>query len=287
MLAALARAAGAPADQAGHIYRSIDKLSKIGAAGVRDELLASGLDADAAGRVLDIISIEGDSKQVLDTLQSYLADDPEGLAGVRNLRETVALLPCFGVEEQVCVIDPSLARGLDYYTGAVFESVVDEPKVGSVTGGGRYDQLVGAFAGKDLPTVGTTLGLERIMEVLEELSLVSPPRASADVLVTVWDEASLTGALRLGRVLRAAGVSAEVYLGPPGGLRKQLTYADKLGVPIALIAGPDEQAENVVALRNMATGEQRNTPIAAVAEEVRRALGSPTNEDDGGTKAGH
>lgn len=271
-LSALARFSGASPDQAGHIYRSIDKLGKIGPDGVREELLSRGLSADAASRVLELVSLRGANMDVLDALEGYLGDDPEGLAGVREVRAVLDLLPCFGVNAARCVVDPALARGLDYYTGTVFETVVDEPKVGSVTGGGRFDELVGAFAGRSLPTVGTSLGLERILEVIEELHLVQPPRVSPDVLVSVFDKASVPEALKLGGELRSAGIRTEVYLGPAGNLRRQLAYADKLGIPLTLISGPDEQVRNELTLRDMSSGEQRSIPRQDVAAQVRDAL---------------
>jgi histidyl-tRNA synthetase len=274
-LSALARFSGASPEQAGDIYRSIDKLGKIGPEGVREEMLARGLTPEAAGRVLELVSLRGENAELLDALERRLAGDPEGVAGVREMRAVLDLLPCFGVDASSrCTVDPSLARGLDYYTGIVFETEVDEPKVGSVTGGGRYDDLVGSFAGRRLPTVGTALGLERIMEVIEELHLLQPPRAGADVLVTVFDAASVPDALKLTRELRRAGVRTEVYLGPPGNLRKQLAHADKLGIPRVLIAGPDERSRDEVTLRDMVSGEQRSVPRHEVAPEVRRALGA-------------
>lgn len=271
-LSALARHSGASPEHAGHIYRSIDKLSKIGPEGVREEMLGRGLAAEAADRVLSLVSIQGDNREILDTTERLLADDPEGVAGVREMREVLDLLPCFGISESRCAVDPTLARGLDYYTGAVFETVVDEPNVGSVTGGGRYDGLVGMFSGRQLATVGTSLGLERIMEVLEELHLVTPPRASADALVTVFDQESVADSLKLATALRRAGIRAEVYLGPPGNLRKQLAHADKLGIPLALLAGPDERARGEVTIRDMRSGEQRSAPWGGAVGQVRAAI---------------
>ena len=209
---------------------------------------------------------------MLDRLETTLREDPEGVAGVREMRAVLELRPCFGVDSAGCAVDPALARGLHYYTGLVFETAVAEPKVGSLTGGGRYDELVGQFGGRRLPTVGTSLGLERILEVLEELHLSDPPRAAADVLVTVFDADGVGDSLRLGTELRRAGVRAEVYLGAPGGLRRQFGHADKLGIPVALVAGPDERARGGVTLRDMRSGEQRALPRAEVVAGVRRML---------------
>lgn len=271
-LAALARFSGASSEQAGAIYRSIDKLGKVGADGVRAEMLERGLSADAAGRVLELVSLRGENVEILDALERRLAGDPEGAEGVREMRAVLALLPCFGVDASRCTVDPALARGLDYYTGVVFEAVVDEPSVGSLSGGGRYDELIGVFSGRPMPTVGGSLGLERILEVIEELHLLRPPRASADVLVTVFDEGSVADALQLAADLRRAGVPSEVYLGNPGNLRRQLGHADKLGIPLTLLAGPDERARDEVTIRDMASGEQRSVPRRTLAVEVRAML---------------
>ncbi len=271
-LSALARYSGASPEEAGHIYRSIDKLSKIGADGVHEELLGRGLAAPAADRVLELVDIEGDNQEVLDTMERLLTSDAEGIAGVREMRSVLELLPCFGIDASHCRVDPALARGLDYYTGTVFETVVVEPKIGSVTGGGRYDELVGQFASRQLPTVGTSLGLERIMEVLEELHLVSPPRASADALVTVFDKDSIAQSLQLATELRRGGIRTEVYLGQPANLRKQLAHADKLNIPLALVLGPDERARGEVTLRAMASGEQRSVPRQQAAVQAQHML---------------
>ncbi len=274
-LSALARFSGASPEQAVDVYRSIDKLGKIGVEGVREEMLGRGLPPEAANRVLELISIQGESSEILDALEKYLTDDPEGVTGVREMRSVLDLLPCFAVDSsRRVVVDPSLARGLDYYTGIVFETEVDEPKVGSVTGGGRYDELVGSFAGRSLPTVGTALGLERILEVIAELHLIDAPNAGADVLVTVFDENSVAFSLQLAGDLRRAGVRTEVYLGPPGNLRRQLGHADKLHIPLTLLAGPDERARDEVTLRDMASGEQRSIPRQEVARQVLAALHS-------------
>lgn len=272
ILSALARHAGVDAAAATHIYRSVDKLNKIGADGVRQEMTERGLTAEAADRVLQLVSLRGSNTEILDQLETYLANDPQGVAGVREIRAVLELLPSFGSAASRCVVDTTLARGLDYYTGIVFESVVDEPNVGSVTGGGRYDDLVGAFAGRQLPTVGTSLGLERILEVLEELQLVSAPRVSADVLVSTFDEEHVADSIALTSCLRLAGLNAETYLGQPGNLRRQFAYADRLNIPAVLVQGPDERPRGEVTLRDMASGEQRSVPLDAAAAEVQGIL---------------
>lgn len=258
ILSALARQSGATDEEASHIYRSIDKLSKIGADGVREEMLGRGLGLEAANKVLDIISIQGTNNEILDYLERSLSEDELGLLGVRTIRSILDLLPYLGADSERYVVDPTLARGLDYYTGTVFETVVDEPNVGSVTGGGRYDELVGTFAGRDLPTVGTSLGLERILEVLAELHLSEALRAGADVFVTVFDESTLARSLQLATQLRDADIATEIHLGKPGNIRRQLAYANKLAFPYVVLIGPDEIARNEVVLRDMSSGKQQS-----------------------------
>ncbi len=269
ILSAIARVAGASPEQAVHVYRAIDRLSKVGADGVRQELVQIGLSPDSSNKLIDLINIEGDADTVLSHLERLLADQPEGIQAINELRSILNLLSNYNVNLNSYLVQPSLARGLDYYTGAVFETVVDEPKVGSVTGGGRYDELVGIFAGKKIPTVGTSLGLERIIDVLEELGLMTPPRVSADVFVTVFDTSCIASSIQIAASLRKKGIKTELYLGKPGSLRKQLTYASRLGIPWVIIAGPDELANNEVTLRDMQSGEQRRLPLQDLAKYIK------------------
>jgi histidyl-tRNA synthetase len=182
-----------------------------------------------------------------------LADDPEAARGVENLRAILLALEGMGVQRDRFRVDVTLARGLDYYTGAVFEIVVDEPKIGSLGGGGRYDNLIGMFAGRDLPTTGGSFGVERIIDVMTTLGMITPKASPSVALVTVFDGSSesLRDATQLVTELREQGIASEVYLNAGEKLGKQFAYADRLGIPFALVIGPDERAAGTVTVKNL------------------------------------
>ena len=157
--------------------------------------------------------------------------------------------------------DPRLVRGLDYYTGVIFETMVTEPKIGSITGGGRYDNLIKSLGGPDLPAVGTTLGLDRICDVIEELTLWPDlPKSATKILVTIFSQDLYSPALILSSSLRDAGINTELYPDASAKLDKQLKYANAKGIPYVAIIGPEEAAQNEVKVKNMATGEQKCLP---------------------------
>jgi histidyl-tRNA synthetase len=264
LLTAMARYAGAP-EQAGAIIRALDKLAKIGPDGVLGEMDRYGVPADAARRALDLATsaMGGDNLAVLSTIEARLAGDPQAQEGVGELREVLEYLGALSPAAVAHVrVDPTLARGLDYYTGPVWEIHVDEPKIGSLGGGGRYDKLVGMFSGRDLPTTGSTLGLERIMDVLEELGMMTAEAGVSKVMVAPFNRDALAPALGLLAEIRAAGIPSEIFLNPSEKLGKQLQYADRLGIPVAVIAAPDELARGEVLVKNLKTQAQQTLPRA-------------------------
>ena len=279
LLEAMARAAGVPAAQAGSIYRALDKLDKIGPAGVLAEMDRYGVPAEAAQRALAfaVADAGADNATVLAGLETRLAGDPVGLEGVRELREIVEYLAALTPSARRVRVDPTLARGLDYYTGPIWEVHVDEPKIGSLGGGGRYDKLVGMFSGRDLPTTGSALGLERIIDVMESLSMGATPLSVSKVLVAPYNRDLLPGALSVLGDLRQARIPAEIYLNPDERLGKQLQYADRLGIPFAALVTPDEFARGEVMLKDLKTQTQQALPrrgfAAAVADYLAAALG--------------
>jgi len=272
LLQSLAQVAGVPESQATTIHRGIDKLGKIGRDGVRQEMVAHGVPADAAERVLDLVELRGPAAEVLDELRRRLSGNRLAEQGIADLESLFRYLGEMNADPQHYELDLSLARGLDYYTGPVFEAMVTEPSIGSLGGAGRYDHLIGMFLGEDIPATGTSLGLERIIDVIEELHLLPMPPTVADVLVTMFDESepSLAASLQLVSRLRGAGVHAEVYLGERRDLRRQLQYANKKGIPVVAIVGPDEIARNAVNLRQMASGEQVTVPTGEAGATVER-----------------
>lgn len=276
LLLALGAYSGVPNELAGSLYRSIDKLDKIGADAVRQELAAAGVPAEAADRLFELIGIRGRPAAVLGEVRRKLGGDGRALAGAAELEELVDYLRYLGVPESSYEVDLAMVRGLDYYTGPIFEVVVEEPKIGSLCGGGRYDGLIGMFTGQSLPAVGISVGLERILLVLEELALApaSLGKTKTEILVTVFGPETRAASLGLVTELRRAGLNAEVALGAEK-LTNQLRYASRKGIPRVAILGPDEAAAGEVLVRDMASGDQRRWPMAEVAPALLAARGTP------------
>ncbi|MGI8587182.1 MAG: histidine--tRNA ligase [Chloroflexia bacterium] len=266
LLTAMALYAGVPADQAGLIYRALDKLGKIGPEGVLAEMDRYGIAADAARRALDYATegVGGDNMQLLAAIERRQAGDTLTQAGVGELREVLEHLHNLSPSAGRVRIDPTLARGLDYYTGPIWEINVEEPKIGSLGGGGRYDQLVGMFSGRDLPTTGSSIGLERIIDVLTELGMVQAERGVSKAMVAVVGREVLPAALGLLREIRAACIPSEIFLNPDEKLGKQLQYADRLGIPVAVIVAPDELSRGEALVKHLQTQTQQTVPISGV-----------------------
>jgi len=269
VLGGIARVSGLDEEAAGGIYRAIDKLDKIGADGVREELLRSGVAEDAAARILDLVLLRGEPVDVLEELSGRLADDERAQDALENVRAIIEYLPALGVPANSYTVAPRLARGLSYYTGAVFEAVIESPPMGSLLGGGRYDELVGKFAGRSLATVGASFGIERLHDLMEELHLGPGARTVAEVFVTLFDRERAGESLKLASELRAGGFKVETGLDPNEKLGKQFRYADQRGIPFALVLGPDELARGEVVVKNLRSGEQRSVARADVAGVLR------------------
>jgi histidyl-tRNA synthetase len=269
VLGGIARVAGLDEAAAGGVYRAIDKYDKIGAAGVREELLKSGVSAEAAGQILELVALSGSADAVLDELTARLRDDERALAALDNLRSVVGHARALCVPEARFAIAPRLARGLSYYTGVVYEAVVESPPMGSLLGGGRYDELIGLFAGRPLPTVGIAFGIERLHDVMAELGMGPQGRTVAQAFVTLFSPETAAESLRLAQELRAAGLKVEQALDAAEKLGKQLQHADRRGIRFALVLGPDEVARGVVNVKDLRSGEQRTLARADVAAAVQ------------------
>jgi histidyl-tRNA synthetase len=271
ILSGIARVSGLDESAAGGVYRAIDKLDKIGPDGVRTELANNGVAAEAIERILTLVSLTGDSISVLDTLAHELAGDERAQAAITNLRAIIAAASAMGVPSNRYSVAPRLARGLSYYTGMVCEAVVESPPMGSLLGGGRYDDLIGQFADRSLPTVGIAFGLDRLHDVMEELGM-GPRGAMADLFVTIFSADSLTANLTIANQLRAAGLNVEVALDAHERLGKQLQAANRRGIPFAVIQGPDEQATGEVVVRNLVSGDQHRISMANLVADIRTLL---------------
>ena len=260
-------------DKSVPILRSLDKLDKIGRDAVIAELVEKvGLSAESAGRVLDMAQLKGEPEVVLDGLASLLAGSETGERGLHDLRELFAAVSRCGWPAGRVVLDVSIARGLDYYTGTIYETLLDElPGIGSICSGGRYDNLADLFTAQQLPGVGASLGLDRMLSALEELGRVQKTSTPAPVLITMLDATHVGDYLQLGRRLRAAGIGTEVYPEAKN-IGRQLKYADRKGFRIAVIAGGDEFAAGVWQLKDLTVGGQSTVPDPQVIESLRELL---------------
>ncbi len=272
-------------EQAGDVLRTIDKLDKIGADKVRALLTDTcGVTAEQADEILRFIACPGTSADKLAFLEQYRGRNETFDTGLDELRTVVGYLPAFGVPEENFELDLTIARGLDYYTGTVYETVLlDHPEVGSICSGGRYDDLAGYYTNKSLPGVGISIGLTRLFYILQEQNMISDAvlTAPADVLILPMTD-DLSAAVSLASMLRAGGLRVQLY-SEKKKFKAKIGYADKLGIPFVIFLGEDEIAQDVCALKNMATGVQEAlTPDAALetirAEIARRTAGAILRE---------
>ena len=261
-------------EQSGDIMRTVDKLDKIGAEKVRTLLVDEcGVSADSAGEILKFIAITGGNEQVLAALESYRGRNEVFDEGLDQLNTVVKYLSAFGVPAENFAVDLTIARGLDYYTGTVYETtLLDHPEIGSVCSGGRYDNLAEYYTDRQLPGVGISIGLTRLFYVLGEQGLLNPdlPTAPADVLILPMT-AELSPAVTLATRLRAAGVRTQLYTEQKK-FKAKMNYADKLGVPYVVFLGDDEIAGNVVACKDMTSGEQTTLPFAETLALIQTGL---------------
>ena len=260
--------------QSGDIMRTVDKLDKIGADKVKVILMEDcGLSEAQAEEILTFIAIRGTNAQVIAALEGYTGKNEMFDQGLTELKTVTANLSAFGVPEENFAVDLTIARGLDYYTGPVYETtLLDHPEIGSVCSGGRYDNLAGYYIEKSLPGVGISIGLTRLFYVLDEQGLLNPqlPSAPADALVLPMTE-SVTPAIALAEKLRSAGLRVQLY-GEQKKVKQKMAYANKLGVPFAVLLGEDEIAEGMCSVKNMATGEQQKLTPEEAAAYIKNAV---------------
>jgi len=256
ILTGIVEYSGVDVERGNEICIAIDKLEKIGIDGVKQELITRQVPDAAINKILPILEIKGDTPTVLQDISHILAASAMGTQGIEEIRELISYIEALGIPAEHYVLDLYLARGLSYYTGPIYESVVEEPKIGSLTGGGRYDNLIGMFLGRNIPATGTTIGLERIIDVMTELNMIPPVKTVTSVLVTIFDENSTAHSLKCVHELRQAGINAEIFFEAKN-LKKQFNYADKKGIPYVLVIGPDEAAKEILTLKNMSTGTQQ------------------------------
>ena len=261
-------------EKSGDIMRTVDKLDKIGAEKVRtiltDDCALSQADAD---EILRFIAITGTNAEVIAALEGYTGRNELFDLGLSELKAVTANLSAFGVPEENFAVDLTIARGLDYYTGTVYETtLLDHPEIGSVCSGGRYDDLAGYYTERQLPGVGISIGLTRLFYVLDEQGLLNPalPCAPADALVLPMT-AEPGPAIALAQSLRASGLRVQLY-GEPKKFKQKMSYCDKLGVPFAVLLGEDEIAQNMCSVKDMRTGVQVTLTAEDAASYIKAAL---------------
>ena len=261
-------------EKSGDIMRTVDKLDKIGADKVRAILVEdNGLTQSQAEEILRFISISGSNSHVLSALEAYRGKNEVFDAGLAELQAVTENLAAFGVPEENFAVDLTIARGLDYYTGTVYETtLLDHPEIGSVCSGGRYDNLAGYYTDKQLPGVGISIGLTRLFYVLDEQNLLNPELscASADALVLPMTD-DRAAAIAVAEQLRSQNIRVQMY-GEQKKFKQKMSYADKLGVPFAVLLGEDEIASGKCTVKNMRTGEQLLLTVQEAAEHIHKVL---------------
>ena len=262
-------------EKSGDIIRTVDKLDKIGPEKVKailmDEEIA--LTEEQASEILKFIAITGTNEEVLAALEGYKGRSDVFDTGLEELNTVVKYLAAFGVPAENFAVDLTIARGLDYYTGTVYETtLLDHPEIGSVCSGGRYDNLAEYYTDKQLPGVGISIGLTRLFYVLGEQGMLNPdlPTAPADVLILPMTD-DLSAAISFATLLRENGIRAQIH-GENKKFKQKISYADKLGIPYVIFLGEDEISAGVVACKDMATGEQTKLEPAATVYRIKAGL---------------
>ena len=261
--------------KSGDIMRTVDKLEKIGEKSVRDLLTAPeiGLSDEQAAEILRFIDIKGSNAQVLAALEQYRGRNEKFDEGLDELGAMVKNLAGFGVPEENFALDLTIARGLDYYTGTVYETtMLDHPEIGSICSGGRFDNLAEYYTDKQLPGVGISIGLTRLFFVLEDQGYLNEQlnTAPADVLILPMTE-DMAPAISLATSLRTANIRTQIY-GEQKKFKQKMSYADKIAVPYVIFLGEDEIKDGAAAVKNMRTGEQVKLPVNEAVAAIQAGL---------------
>jgi histidyl-tRNA synthetase len=232
----------------------------------------AGATREQADRILALAETTGTNEEVLARLENDFGGNARAAQGVARLRELLDVARTAGVPDDHLALDVSIARGLDYYTGTIYETfLTDLPRIGSVCSGGRYDNLAGRYTKQSLPGVGASLGLDRLLAAMEELKLLQKTATPAPVLMIQFEAGRLGDYQKMARSLRAEGIGVEVYPDPKK-IGQQLQYAEKRGFQAALIAGPEEFAQGVWKIKDLALRQETTVPAGEVAAALRRLL---------------
>ena len=269
ILRGLVEFAGMGREQEAPLFRIIDKLDKIGMDGVQEELQASGLPEKPVAEVLAVMDLAGGPREILAEASNRLRGIPIAMEGLLELQEVLDGAEALGVPLARVGVDLHLTRGLDYYTGPIYEvNLVGVENFGSLGGGGRYDDLMSLYGGVCLPGTGVSIGLSRVLSALLKLNLLKAKSSPSSVLVMRFPDTELAEALRLSAELRADGIATEVHF-EADRLKKQFQLAERKGIPVAAILGSTEVAEGTVNLKLLSTGEQRTVPRSEASQQIR------------------
>jgi histidyl-tRNA synthetase len=250
------------ADRATAVLRSLDKLGKIGPEKVAEEIIATAsATAEQARRIVSLSEFTGGNEEILRQIEPLVAGSEKGEEGVAQLRQLLAAVKAAGVPDERIKLDVSIARGLDYYTGTIYETFLDAlPTIGSVCSGGRYDNLAELFTSQELPGIGASLGLDRLLAAMEELGMVEKISTPAEVFIPFFETDRLHDYLKIAAALRAAGIGVEIFPDAKK-LGQQLKYADRRGFRVALIAGGNEFDEHKIQIKDLQKAEKRDVPL--------------------------
>lgn len=251
------------------IMRIIDKIEKIGKENVVKCLEDMNIESTAINRIIEFMEIDGDTNEKLEKLQKLEVSEELFKQGLEELKQVIKYIRSFGVPDTSFKVDLSIARGLDYYTGTVYETFLNEYReIGSVCSGGRYDNLAEYYTDKKLPGVGVSIGLTRLFYKLNELKAIENSKKSISKVLVVSMVEDQTKALQIGNALRNAGIETENYLEDKK-IKAKFKYADKLQIPYVIVIGEDEIANNTVTLKDMQTGEQKTISIEETIEKIK------------------
>ncbi len=273
--------AGVPRDQLPELYRIIDKADKIGLDGVAEMMKDNGMSPDIVARMVALLQIEGGGEAdqrlaALGHLREELSDVPIAQEALEELETLSRMVDTMGIPTSNVALDFTMVRGLGYYTGPIFETIITKPEnLGSVQGGGRYDELIGRFRGQSLPTTGISLGIERLVDLMDMLGLYpsSVNETVVQALVTVFNDDLQAESLHMAMDLREAGVRTETYMDPRKGIGQQLGYADNKGIPLAIIMGPDELERGLVRFKRLWDGTEEMVARDNVGQRASELLG--------------
>lgn len=260
-------------NQIADILRNIDKIDKIGRDNVIDELKELGIDENNISSIIDFIAISGSNDEKIAALKAINIDNEKYKEGVNELETVAGYMRDFGIDEDYFVIDLTIARGLDYYTGTVYETTLDDYRgLGSVCSGGRYDNLTEYYTNTKLPGIGISIGLTRLFSQLKDAGIIKSTRSSlVDVLVVPMG-VDMSYVLKTANEIRKSGFVTDVYYANKG-MKQKMKYANKLGIPFVAVIGEDEVNSGTAALKNMATGEQTTVSLQDIGNEIRKQMG--------------